>query len=173
LADSHQACDARGVPGSFRSDRSWSFDIGASELWGLITQTDRYASWWPWLRAFDAPSSFSKGARWQCAVAPPLPYVVRFTIHITELVPRERVRTRISGDISGTARLELDEPSDGTTSARLISELAPSSRPLRAFGRVAPPLVRWGHDWVLDQGRLQFVRRVATEMRDAEVPPPD
>ena len=151
--------EAVAVPAPFRSDRSWSFDTGRWELWEAIERTDRYPAWWSWLRSFEAPDGFTAGTQWRCLVAPPLPYVLRFTIHLDEVLPGELVVAHVSGDIAGTARLELEERSPSDSVARLRSSLAPSNRVLRSFGRVARPLVEWGHDWVLDQGRRQFCER--------------
>jgi hypothetical protein len=153
------------VPAPFRSDRSWCFDTGSAELWELIIRTELYPQWWTWLRSFDAPAGFNAGARWRCTVAPPLPYLVRFTIHFDEVRPEELVVTHVSGDIAGTARLELLEVRPGGSLARLQSSLAPSNPVLKGFGRVARPLVAWGHDWVLDQGLRQFTERAMPEVR--------
>lgn len=144
------------MPAPFLSDRSWAFDMGTSDLWSVIAHTHSYPVWWSWLRSFDGSAGFVPGAEWRCVVAPPLPYVVRFTIHFDEVMPARLVDTHVTGDIAGAARLELVEPTPGRCLARLRSSLAPSNRALRGFGRVARPLVEWGHDWVLDQGCRQF-----------------
>lgn len=139
-----------------RSDRLWTFDLDADSLWGRMSDLDRYRGWWPWLREFDADGGFGPGARWRCTVAPPLPYVVRFVIDLERVDEGRSVTASVSGDITGEARLDV-EPVDGTHSrAHLVSHLAPSNPVLRGFARAAGPLVRWGHDWVIDQGRRQF-----------------
>jgi hypothetical protein len=38
----------------------------------------------------------------------------------------------------------------------LVSELVPDNRLLRAAALVARPIVRFGHDWILDTGASQF-----------------
>jgi hypothetical protein len=151
-------------PPTFRSDRRWSFDVGAEELWERIADTGRYADWWPWLHSFDPGPGMVEGAEWACVVSPPLPYVVRFTLHIESVDEGRRIESTVDGDIGGTATLTIDEPADdgelaaGAT-ARLESSLHPRNPLLRGFGVVARPLVEYGHDWVLDQGRRQFVER--------------
>ena len=131
----------------------------ASDLWDLVAQPDRFRAWWPWLRSFHAPAGFDPGSEWHCVVAPPLPYLVRFTIHVDEVRAPQRVTTHITGDIEGTARLEIAEQSACSSVARITSTLVPYSSALRTVGLVAPHLVNWGHDWVLDQGQSQFVRQ--------------
>ena len=113
---------------------------------------------WPWLRSFDPGMGLTDGARWLCEVAPPLPYVVRFAIDFSDVEPESSARTTVDGDIRGWADLRIT-PTVGGCSARLSSELEPANKMLRRFGRVARPLIEWGHDWILDQGRRQFVER--------------
>jgi hypothetical protein len=95
-------------------------------------------------------------------VQPPLPYTLRFTLEIDEVVPAELVTAHVEGDLAGAATLELrDVTGDRTprSEIRLRSSLAPTNRALRAFATVAKPVVRFGHDWVLDTGVQQFRSR--------------
>jgi len=145
-------------PITFHSDRSWRFDVGRDRLWDRITTTDEYTQWWPWLQAFEPDGGVVPGQRWTCTVAPPLPYRVRFEVHFVDVVPGHHVESTVSGDIGGHARLTIDDDGDGTR-ARLVSDLHPTNRLLRGFGLVARPLVEYGHNWILDEGRRQFAER--------------
>lgn len=142
-----------------RSDRSWSFDVGPDQLWDAIASTHAYERWWPWLRRFDAARGLEPGETWRCEVSPPLPYVVRFGLHLDHVEPAREVRARVTGDIVGSARLSVDGAEAAGSTARLRSSLRPANPLLRSFGAVARPLVVWGHDWVLDTGLRQFVTR--------------
>lgn len=153
------ACERGGVPRSFASDRDWTFDRPVDELWDRLSSPQRYAEWWPWLRRFDPGDGFVEGAEWSCEVQPPLPYVVRFRIRLDRVDPGRRASASVRGDIRGHAELTVDRVGAATSRARLRSGLAPAHPLLAGFGRVARPLVEWGHDWVLDQGRRQFVDR--------------
>ena len=141
---------------SFRSDRSWRFAVSSAELWDCLTITEDYPNWWPWLRRFRPDGGFRTGARWSCTVSPPLPYDVQFSVLLDEVDPARRVRARVDGDVRGDAVLSICGDRGGCT-ARLQSSLTPAHPVLRSFGTVARPVVRWGHDWVLDQGQRQFV----------------
>lgn len=142
----------------FYSDRTWNFGNGPDELWDRIAAVDDYESWWPWLRRFDARGGLSEGSEWHCMVAPPLPYRVRFRLHLDRVVTGSEAHALVSGDIGGEALLSVVANGDGST-ARLQSELYPANPLLRRAGAVARPLIEWGHDWVLDEGCKQFVRR--------------
>ncbi len=144
---------------SFHSDRSWSFDVGCDDLWARICSTNDYSEWWPWLRAFDAGQGLVEAERWTCTVAPPLPYTVRFHVHLDRVEAARTVNARVSGDIAGTARLTIEPAALGASTARLVSALHPTNPLLRGFGIVARPMVEFGHNWILDQGQRQFVER--------------
>jgi uncharacterized protein YndB with AHSA1/START domain len=136
------------------SDRRYRFAVQPAALWSAIAETADYRRWWPWLTAFDA-NGLVAGDVWRCAVRPPLPYTLRFAIHLDEVVPETLVAARLSGDIAGTARLDVTPDGDGCD-VRLTSRLAPSSRAFGLLANLARPIVRRGHDWVLDTGARQF-----------------
>lgn len=143
---------------AFNSDRAWDFDIGPDQLWERIAAVNRYESWWPWLRRLEAPGGLSQGSEWACEVSPPLPYTVRFRLQLDKVDPGSDVHALVRGDIGGEALLTVEGNGHGST-ARLQSQLYPTNLLLRRAGQVARPLIEWGHDWVLDEGCRQFVRR--------------
>ena len=140
-----------------QSDRRFHFDVDPARFWSAIGSVEEYPRWWPWLRSFEA-EGMVQGDEWRCTVKPPLPYVVRFTIHLDEVVPEARVRARVSGDIEGTALLDIAADGDGCA-VQLVSALQPTNPVLRVMATVGRPLARYGHDWVLDIGAGQFASR--------------
>jgi len=145
------------LPVLVRSDRRYRFALPPDELWEVATSVDGYRSWWPWLRRFDG-AAFAAGQVWACVVQPPLPYAVRFAIALDEVEAPALVRATITGDIEGSAALEVTA-APGGCEARLVSHLSPANSVLRAAARLARPVVRFGHDWVLDTGARQFTAR--------------
>ena len=138
-----------------RSDQRFSFDRPPAEVWEAMGRTSAYTDWWPWLRRLDASGLFA-GDVWSCHIQPPLPYFLRFTITLDEVVPVELARATVAGDIRGTAEFTLRPDGEAACEGRLVSDLAPASSVLRAFAVVARPLVVWGHDWVIAEGIRQF-----------------
>ena len=63
-------------PAAFSFDRSWTFAVPRAELWSRLSDTSSFSTWWPWLRDFDAVP-IEEGARTQCVIGPPLPYVLK------------------------------------------------------------------------------------------------
>ena len=140
------------------SDRTWRFDAPVGDVWAALAATDGYRRWWPWLRSFDA-DGLAVGETWRCVVRPPLPYVVRFTVHIDEVAAPSLIAATVDGDVRGPARIDVQE--EGPVSVlRLRAALAPANPVLSIVGRVAAPVARRGHDWVLDTGARQFAEHL-------------
>jgi len=142
-----------------RSDRWYRFEATRQRVWEAFGSTDHFQAWWPWLREFRG-EPLRQGARWHCAVSPPLPYIVRFTLTLVAVDEAHSIRAVVDGDIGGSAELELlDEHDRASCRLHLTSELAPTQPALRLVASAARPVVRRGHDWVLDTGARQFRER--------------
>jgi hypothetical protein len=140
-----------------RSDQHHRFDVPPDELWAAMERVDHYRSWWPWLRHFDA-RELTEGEVWSASVRPPLPYRLRFDLHLHDVSAPSHVSAEVTGDIVGTARIEIAEARGGS-SLHVVSDLAPANGMLRSVMRVAPKVARFGHDWVLSTGLRQFKTR--------------
>ncbi len=144
------------------SRRRYAFPVGRGEVWAAMGQVESYRQWWPWLHRFEG-GALALGDRWTCEVRPPVPYSLTFTVTLDEVVPAERVRASIAGDVVGRAEVALQ--SDGVAAGaegcevRFVSTLAPGNGFLRAVATVARPVAQFGHDWVLDMGGRQFAER--------------
>ncbi|HWE68293.1 MAG TPA: SRPBCC family protein [Acidimicrobiales bacterium] len=148
------------LPGSITTERRYELPLGPEAVWALIADVGAYQSWWSWLRIFDG-QGLTAGDEWRCEVQPPLPYPVRFRVLIDQVAAPTTVHARVEGDVVGTAVLTLEETEAGCT-ACLTSSLAPGNATLRLVSRLAAPIARFGHDWVLDSGARQFVARAVT-----------
>jgi uncharacterized protein YndB with AHSA1/START domain len=139
------------------SDRHYSFDEDIDTVWKAMSSVEQFRIWWPWLRQLEA-RELAAGEVWECMIQPPLPYFLRVTVTLREVEAPRLVVAEVSGDISGSARLELSRAGQGCD-VRLRSELSPTNRLLRAMSVFARPIARFGHDWVLDTGARQFRAR--------------
>lgn len=148
------------MPAPFQYDEPFEFAVSPERFWASISQVDRFPEWWSWLREFDS-EGLRAGAHTQCAIQAPLPYVLRVAIDVERVVPNERVETHVSGDLEGSARLEVAPTATGCV-ARLVWALDLRERRLRQFARVARPVLGWAHDWIIRLGVRQF-RRVALD----------
>lgn len=146
------------------SDRRFRFPVPPEAFWAAAGATGEYTRWWPWLRTFDGRGLVA-GDRWRCTVRPPLRYTVRFTVHLEEVVAPEVIVASVAGDIAGWARLAVVPEPDGCE-VHLTSALSPESRVFGVVALLAGPLLRRGHDWILDTGADQFARRALTDRRE-------
>ena len=138
-----------------RSDRTFDFTVGPDQLWSALTSVERYRTWWPWLRRFEG-TTFVQGAHWRCAVRAPLGYPVRFEVVLSDVVPGRSAAAAVTGDIAGSARLDVAATDGGGSRLRLQSALASKRWLLRAIAFLAPPVARFGHDRLLEKGVRQF-----------------
>ncbi|TVR26126.1 MAG: hypothetical protein EA389_06610 [Ilumatobacter sp.] len=144
------------------TDRRLQFTCPPDVVWAALTATDRYPTWWPWLKEFDG-TGVSQGSTWRCAVRSPLGYTVRFNIALEAVDPPNCVQACVSGDIEGTASIALAPSAagpgaDSAPGARLqlTSQLVPVRPLLRHLTRLAPAIARWGHDRILASGIDSF-----------------
>lgn len=137
--------------------RELHFDADRDSVWAAMSRVADFPTWWPWLRRFDG-TDLVTGAVWSCVIKPPLPYELRVTVTLDEVVAPALVVATVAGEVTGTARLVLDEHGDGCR-AVLSSTLTPDQGIPRLVARLAPAVARFGHDWVLEIGARQFADR--------------
>jgi hypothetical protein len=126
------------------------FAIQPAALWELTGRFEEFESWWPWLADFRAGAGgLVSGNVLHATVVPPLPYRLRLDIELQRCIRPRLVEAVVGGDVSGRGVLRLEAAGDGT-SAEVAWSLAMRSAPLRAAALVAYPLMRWGHDRVVD-----------------------
>jgi hypothetical protein len=133
------------------------FPVGPNELWETIERFDRFESWWAWLRDFGADTDgLVAGNVLHCTVVPPVPYRLRLDIRLERCRPHV-VEATIDGDLRGSAVIRL-EPVDAGTRVAEAWSLDIMSTPLRVAALVAYPLMRWGHDRVVEMAVAGFRR---------------
>jgi hypothetical protein len=148
-------------------DRSYWFPILPEALWSTLAETGDYRSWWPSLTDLEADRLVA-GAVWHCTIRPPLPFALRLAIHLDDVLRPTLVTANISGDIAGTARLDV-EPHGKGCDVQLTSTLAPSNRTLGTIETLARPIIRRAYNWMLDTGARQFLNSAIAE-RGPEAP---
>ena len=135
------------------------FPVAPSELWAAIERFDLFTSWWSWLRDFRADrAGLVDGNTLHGTVIPPVPYRLRLDVRLRQCERPRRVEAVVDGDLSGRAVLRLEDAADGTR-ATVDWSLRMRSAPLRLAARVAHPLMRWGHDRVVDMAVAGFRQR--------------
>jgi hypothetical protein len=141
----------------FCFDRTWAFALAPDDLWAVLCRTDDFPRWWPWLRELTG-DGLVPGGRSACVVRAPIPYTLRFTVAVREVVPGRLVDAVVEGDLAGPARLEIDAGEAGSV-ARLAWQMELRRPMLAAAARFGRPVMEWGHDWVVANGVEQFLHR--------------
>jgi carbon monoxide dehydrogenase subunit G len=140
----------------------FDFPVPPQEVWSAVEDLDRLETWWGWLGEFRVEGpGLAADSVLHGVVAPPLPYRMRVRVELVDCDPPRSIDATVAGDLVGQARLVL-EPDGAGTRARVTWEVEMMQRPMRVACRVAFPLLRWGHDRVVDATVAGFRRHLRT-----------
>ncbi|HZU79005.1 MAG TPA: SRPBCC family protein [Acidimicrobiales bacterium] len=140
---------------------TFEFPLPPAALWEALSSPERFESWWSWLHEFRLRGDgLVDGATLRGVVAPPVPYRMRIDVLLERCEPPSRIEAVVSGDLRGPATLELVQSTRGTaaTVAWRIEMMQPA---MRLAARFAHPMLRWGHDRVVEMTVAGFRRRLA------------
>jgi hypothetical protein len=84
---------------------------------------------------------------------------MRLDVVIEESVPERRIAALVHGDLEGAALLTFDGD-DAETRVHATWSVEMMQLPMRLAARIAPRLLRWGHDRVVDATVDGFRRRL-------------
>lgn len=141
---------------------AFDFPLSPAALWDALSDPHRFPAWWGWwLHDFGIEGDgLVDGAVLRGTVAPPVPYRMRVQVHLERCTAPRHIEATVSGDLRGPARLDL-VPIDAGTRAEVAWRVEMMQRPMRLAARVAHPLLRWGHDRVVEATVAGFRRHVA------------
>jgi carbon monoxide dehydrogenase subunit G len=147
---------------------SFHLDLPPDQVWAIISHTDRFEDWWGWLREFETEGrDLATGSVLRGVVVPPLPYRMRLEVLLVKSAKPRRIDAVVSGDLRGTATLTFTPDGDGTE-ASVSWTIEMMQRTMRVAARLAHPLLRWGHDLVVQATVDNFRRLLATEAGSAD-----
>lgn len=149
-----------GSPYVVEYEGRFSLPAPPDEIWTAVERFDRFESWWGWLGELrvEGPGLVA-GSVLHGVVAPPLPYRMRLRVVLLDCDPPRRIDASVEGDLVGHARIVLD-PEGAGTRASVAWTIEMMQRPMRMAARVASPLLRWGHDRVVDATVAGFRRHL-------------
>ena len=129
---------------------TYAFALSPEELWAAIEQVDKFGGWWGWLQEFRLDGDgLRAGSVLHGVVAPPLPYRMRLRVEIVSSIKNKSLGAEVHGDLEGVAHLEMHAITVGTT-VDIDWTVEMMQRPMRLASRFAYPLLRWGHDRVVE-----------------------
>jgi len=146
-------------------DGTFVFPVSVGRLWATMARIDCFPTWWSWLHEFSAEGGgLQQGTVFHGIVVPPLPYRMRLDVVLGDCVPERSIAAVVHGDLEGAAQLTFDG-NDAETRAHATWSVEMMQRPMRLAATVASPLLRWGHDRVVDATVDGFRRHVVEEGR--------
>ncbi len=126
-----------------------------------MEELDQFEQWWGWLGDLRVDGDgLRAGSVLRASVSPSLPYRMQVRVELQRCVPAQLVDASVHGDLRGMAHLSL-QPEDGGTRADVAWTLEMMQPPMRAAARLAHPLLRWGHDRLVDATVRDFRRQVS------------
>jgi uncharacterized protein YndB with AHSA1/START domain len=142
--------------------RSYRFPVPPAAVWRSIEDVDHFPAWWGgWLGNFRVIGDGLKaGSVLDGTVSPPLPYRMHVQVTIDRCQQPERIEATVSGDLTGHALLTLT-PADAGSEVQVAWTIEMRQRTMRAVARVAYPLLRWGHDRVVEATVAGFRQHLA------------
>lgn len=141
----------------FRFDRAFTLPVPPAELWSVLSVTEDYTRWWPWLRVCEA-TGLEAGTTARCEIRSPLPYRLRCDVHVDRVEPGRALDATVSGDLVGPAELRITSLPEGSR-ARLSWALELRAPLLSRLVPVTRPAMAWAHDVIVTLGLDQFRRR--------------
>jgi hypothetical protein len=139
---------------------AFSFPLSPCDMWNELERPDRLARGRRWVEVRQVdPRGLQPGAALLCVVEPPLPYRMSLEVVVVEASRCEFVEVEIHGDLEGHAELRLEPAGEGTR-ASVSWQLEMTQPRMRAAARVVRPILRWGHDRVVDAAARGFRRHV-------------
>ena len=141
---------ARSSPYVIEYRGRFAFERSPETVWASIEHTENFEAWWPWLRQFRLEGTrLEDGAVLHGVVSPPVPYQMRVSVVFEHCTRGRAVEASVHGDLEGAATLGL-APRPPGTEAEVWWAVEMMQRPMRLAARVAHPVLRWGHDRVVE-----------------------
>lgn len=142
---------------------TFDFDLPPEAMWDALEHSERFEGWWGWLREFRLDGGgLQAGSELRGLVSPPVPYQIRVRVVLDRCTRPERIDATVGGDLEGTAHLVL-APLGAGSRADVSWTVEMKQRPMRIAARVAAPLLRWGHDRVVEATVNGFRRHLGRD----------
>ncbi len=140
---------------------TFDFDLPPEAMWAALEHSERFEGWWGWLREFRLDGGgLRAGSVLRGVVSPPVPYEMRVRVLLHRCTRPESIDASVAGDLEGDAHLFLARRGEGTR-ADVSWTVEMKQRPMRVAARLASPLLRWGHDRVVETTVNGFRRNLS------------
>src|ERR1700735_578952 len=139
----------------------YDFPLHPQGIWDAREEVDQFTLWWPWLEEFRLEGdSLVTGAVLYGVVAPPLPYRMRVQIELTRCEKPGTIEALVHRDLEGEATLAICPQGVGAH-IEVAWRLEMMQSPMRLADRMAHPVLKRGHDRVVENTVAEFRRRLS------------
>ncbi len=140
------------------------FAATPERVWGVLERFQTLAATWPWLHELRVEGAgLQPGTVMRGIVTPPLPYRMRLVVVLDECVPSSCITATVHGDLEGPARIVFASAGGGDETRVDASWTIEMKQPaMRVASRLAPRVLRWGHDRVVG-ATVNALRRILAE----------
>ena len=144
---------------------SHRFDASPEELWRELGRVDRFEEWWPWMREVTLDgAALEPGSVISFGIDPPVPFKMRISVAVTDSDAPNRIDGDVSGDLRGTARLELVEQGEHSV-CHVSWDVELANQGIRRVIQIARPLLLWAQKWAVEIALHGFRRHL--EQKDS------
>jgi hypothetical protein len=141
-------------------EHSYEFPLRPEGIWDALEEVDQFPLWWPWLEEFRLDGgSLVSGAVLYGVVAPPLPYRMRVQIELTRCEKPGTIEALVHRDLEGEASIAICPQGLGAH-IEVAWRLEMMQGPMRLADRMAHPVLKRGHDHVVENTVAEFRRRL-------------
>jgi uncharacterized protein YndB with AHSA1/START domain len=145
----------------YRFVDEWFVPAPPEVVYDVIGEGLEYPEWWGdvFLEAEGDSGPPAAGKSIRVKVKGYLPFHLRFESEVVECERPERIRMRISGDLSGGGEWRF-EPVEGGTRATLDWRPVVNKPVVRQLTPVLRPLFASNHHWTMRRGQEHILERV-------------
>lgn len=134
---------------------TWRIEAPLKEVAEAIADVKAWPSWWKAVKEVHevkhATADYGVGSIYHHVWQSALPYKIRFTIEVAEVVPFKRIVGLASGDLAGQGIWEFSYV-NGFTIAKYTWSVRTTKLWMNIVAPVARPIFRWAHLWVMKDG---------------------
>ena len=126
------------------------FDAPPDRLWEELQRVEMFGRWWPWMKEVRLEGeALAPGSVISFTVDPPVPYRMDIGVEVIRSEPGRSIAGAVSGDLRGTASLDL-EPTDDRSSVQVRWDVELANSRIRAGILVARPILIWAQRWAVE-----------------------
>ena len=151
----------------------WHIDAPVSEVYEIIHDASRLKEWWPSVyldvKTLKQGDKLGIGKVVELYTKGYLPYTLRWSFEVTEVIPNEQLSLRAFGDLNGSGTWTFT--SDGIMSVVIYDWDIHFDKPyLSKLTWLLGPVFKLNHEWAMRKGFESLMLELKRRKGDQNVP---